>query len=75
LAAKTGCLEALEKLWVWVKEANLNGNELKYKLLLAKDQHGHIAWDRAAKNGNLRALETLWNWAKEVDLNPDELKN
>ena len=48
-------------------------NELKKKLLLAKDKNGCIVWHHAAYFGRLEALETLWCWAKEVKLKLDEL--
>ena len=48
-------------------------NELKKKLLLAKDKNGCIVWHHAAYFGRLEALETLWCWAKKVELTPDEM--
>ena len=73
LAAKTGHFEALQKLWVWVGEAQMNRNELKNNLLMVKDQYVHTAWHRAAETGSLDELEILWSCAKETELNTDEL--
>ena len=63
----------MQKMWVWVEEMQVNSNELKKKLLLARYQYGYIAWHRAAESGSLETLEILWSWAKEVGLNMDEL--
>ena len=60
-------------MWVWAEETQLNTNELKNKLLQAKDIDGLVACHRAAFGDILQALETLWCWAKKADLNTDEL--
>ena len=41
LAAQENHIEILQKLWVWAEEWQLNTNELKKKLLLAKDKEGY----------------------------------
>jgi len=53
----------------------LNPDELKNKLLLAKNKDGRTAWHRAAHKGSVAALEILWSWAKEGKLDPYKLKN
>jgi ankyrin repeat protein len=58
---------------VWANEEQQNPNELKKKLLLAKDFYGKTAWHQEAIFGRLAALENLWSWAKEVELSPDAL--
>jgi len=65
--------ERLQKLLVWAKKSQQNPNELKKKLLLAKDKYGFIAWHRAALFGRIHALEALRNQATELELNPHEL--
>jgi hypothetical protein len=72
-AAERNRVAILKKLWVCTEEAQQNPNELKKKLLLAKDNHGCTAWQRGKRNCSSQALETLWSLAKEVDLNPNEL--
>jgi ankyrin repeat protein len=66
-------LEVIEKQLILTKEGQMNTNELKKILFLAKDNYGFIAWHYAAEEGSLQALETLWSWGKEVELNTDEL--
>jgi len=61
----------MERLWVFVKIAQLNQEELQNKLLLAKDKYGHTAWLKGAQGGSSKALEILWNCAKEAKLNQD----
>jgi hypothetical protein len=73
MAAEKNHVEILHKLWVWAEEAQQNANELKQKLLLAKDKYGITAWNLATLFGRLQALEALWSWAKEAELNPHEL--
>ena len=43
-AAVAGSLETLETLWIWIKEAELNLEEL----LLAQSFSGYMAWQMAA---------------------------
>ena len=59
-------MEILQKICVWTEEWQLNTNELKKKLLLAKDKNGYIAWQRATFLGRLEASEMLWSFAEEV---------
>jgi ankyrin repeat protein len=66
-------VEILKKLWVCAEEGQKNRNELKKKLLLAKDEAGLMAWQCAILLGNLEALEILLSWFMEVDLNSEEL--
>ena len=50
-----------EKLWVWVKEVEVN---FKDDLLLGKGYYGLTAWDRAAGLGKKELLAKLWGWGK-----------
>ena len=45
-AAQKNHTELLHTLWVWAEEWQLNKNELKKKLLLAKDKNGCISWQQ-----------------------------
>jgi ankyrin repeat protein len=49
----------LQKLWVWAEEGQLNSNELKENLLLAKDNEGFTAWHYAARFGRLRGIRDI----------------
>jgi len=73
IAAYGNRVGILQKLWVWAKEAEVNANELKKKLLLAEDNRGYTAWHQAVQDRSLEAIETLCSFAKEVKLKPDEL--
>jgi ankyrin repeat protein len=55
------------------EETNLNKNEIRKNIFLAKDKFGFTVWHGAALEGNLQALEILWFWAKEEEINTDEL--
>ena len=56
-------------MWVGAEEKQLNPNELKNNLLVARDKYGFNACQRAAEQGRLEALETLWIWTTEAELN------
>ena len=43
LAALKNHVEILTRMWVWAEETQFNPNELKNKLLLAKDIDGFVA--------------------------------
>jgi ankyrin repeat protein len=64
-AAKGGSLMALELLWSWAKEVQMNTHEL----LLAQIEEGKNSWTLAAQKGDREKLEKMWVWAKEVQLN------
>ena len=66
-------VELLQKMCSWAEEAQPNSNELKNKLLLAKDKYGYTVWHGAAASGNLEVLKMLWSWAKETELYPEKL--
>jgi hypothetical protein len=53
-------VEILQNLCVWAEEVQLCLNELKTKLLVAKDKYGYIAWHQVSGFGSLEALEELW---------------
>jgi hypothetical protein len=69
LAAKTGSVEILGKLWVWAKKQQLEPEERR-KELLSKDKFGQAVWHVAAGGGQDEMLQTLWEWAKEKKLTP-----
>jgi len=51
------------------EEEELQQNQIKNKLFVAKDQYGNTAWHAAAQRGSVETLEKLWSWAKELKLN------
>jgi len=61
----------LEKLWNMAKE-ELTAEELKNKLLLAKNREQQTALHLSAVKGNPYALEKLWVWASD-ELTPEDL--
>jgi hypothetical protein len=63
IAAITKHLGILLKIWVPAKKGQMNRNDLKKKLLLAKSRQRLMAWQHAAGKGSLKALETLLRWA------------
>jgi len=69
-AAIFGILEALETLWSWGKEAELNPHEL----LLAKTEEGLTLLHLAAQENHVTILHKLGIRAKESHQNPNELK-
>jgi predicted transcriptional regulator len=75
LAAENSSIEVLEKILEWAKEAQVNTNELKNKLILTKSGAGISAWHLAAEKSSANALGKLWGWAKEAQLNSGELQN
>jgi ankyrin repeat protein len=44
IAAENNHVETLKKMWVWAEETELNLEDLKKNLFLAKDNYGYIAW-------------------------------
>jgi len=72
-AALQATPEAWHQMWECAKE-KFTKQELYYKMLLAKDSMGRIAWNKAAVECHIEILETLWEWAKG-ELIPGELKN
>jgi ankyrin repeat protein len=69
-AALEGSLEAMEILRSWVKEAELNTDEM----LLVPDADGYTAFPLAAGNNHAETRKKMWVWAEETQLNPKELK-
>jgi hypothetical protein len=59
-AADQGSSEALETLWCWAKEAEMNTDEL----LLAQTGDGFTAFQLAARNNHIEALNRMWFWAE-----------
>jgi ankyrin repeat protein len=70
-AAQSGSSKALETLWMWAKEEQLNTDDL----LLAQNEEGNTVWQLAAQTGHLNLLQKLGVWAKEAQLRADELQN
>jgi len=54
-AAESGNLEALETLWCWANEAELNPNEL----LLDQNKEGNTTWQVAAQRDHFEVLYLL----------------
>jgi hypothetical protein len=52
-------------LWEWAKKI-LTPEELKNKLLLAKDKLDRTAWNAAAQEGRREVLNKLLEWDKEL---------
>ena len=73
LAAKSDNVKLLEELWVCVKEKG-HPEEIKYNLLLAKNEYGETTLHMATE-GSVVVPERLWAFFKEAQLNKDELKN
>jgi ankyrin repeat protein len=69
-AALGGSLDALELLWSWAKEMELNASEL----LLAKNGEGCTAFQMSAEENHLETLKRMWVWTEEAHFNPNELK-
>ena len=65
-----GHLEALEALWSWAKEVELDTHEL----LLSQNGDGYTAFQLAALNDHVKTLLKMWVWAEETQLNPKDLK-
>jgi hypothetical protein len=59
IAAKENYTEVLQEVWVWTEEWQLNTNELKKKLLLAKDKDGGTAWHDAAFFWQIRYIRDI----------------
>jgi ankyrin repeat protein len=60
----------METLRSWVKEAELNTDEL----LLVPTADGHTAFQLAAQHNKVETQKKMWLWAEETQLNPKELK-
>jgi hypothetical protein len=73
LAAQNNQVETLKKMWVCAEETQINPQELKKILFLAKDQDGCFVWHRTAFCSSIETLETLWILSKEVEINTDIL--
>jgi hypothetical protein len=66
-------LEASDTTRASVEEEELQPNQLKNKLLIAKDQYGNTAWHIAKQRDSLHAVEILRLWTKEAGINTNEL--
>ena len=58
VAVKRNQVEILEILWVWAEE-QLNTNELRKKLLLAKDKSGYTALEHAQFFWQVRGITDI----------------
>jgi len=47
------------KYGLFFEEAQLNKDELKNKLLLAKDDYGHTDWNQAAEKSQFRVIRDI----------------
>jgi ankyrin repeat protein len=70
IAALGGSLDALETIWSWAKEVELNTDEL----LLAQSGDGLTAFQLAAEKNHVETLKRMWAWAEETRINPNDLK-
>ncbi|KAK9737419.1 NACHT domain [Popillia japonica] len=71
LAAISGSIQKMRKIWDLAKEISLNQEELKQILLANRDQE---ICQRVAKMGCADVLLQIWTWAKELEFNNEELK-
>jgi len=60
-------------MWARAKEEQLNPNELKNKMLLAKGNDGRTAFQLAANSGELKNLSMTWSRKKDVQYEPFNL--
>jgi len=67
LAAIKGSVQALETLWSWVKEVEVNPDEL---LLVQTEDGRTTAFQFAAQKNHVEALKKQWVWAEERQINP-----
>ena len=58
MAADCGNIESLQTIWEWAKQ-ELTAEELKNRLLLAKDNIEQAAFEVAAEMDNTEVLEIL----------------
>jgi len=72
LVVLIGNSEASDTTRTSAEGEEMQPNQIKNKLLVAKDEYGNMAWHAAAQRGSVKALETLWSWAKKVKLNTNE---
>ena len=70
-AAERGSLEALETLWNWGKEVNLNPDEL----LLVQNEERQTVYHLAADRNDEGMLQKLWILARQAQVNIKEIKN
>jgi len=54
-------IELLQTIWEWAKQ-ELTAEELRKRLLLAKDNREQTAFKLAAEKGNTEVLEILHKW-------------
>jgi len=67
--AQLGSLEALETLWSWAKDLELNTHEF----LPSRSGDGYTTFQLAAWKNHLKVLLKLWVWTEETQLNSKEL--
>jgi len=73
LVALSDHSEASDTNYTSPEGEEIQPNQIKNKLFVAKDKYGNMAWHTAAQRGSVKTLETLWSWAKEMKLNTNEL--
>lgn len=74
-AAEGGSLKAIEALWSWVTEVQLNVEDMQNKLFLCQNEEENTALYLAAPENNEELLKKLCISGKEVKLNWNKLKN
>ena len=70
-----GNVEISDNLLGLSEEAQINANDLRSAMLLARDMLGKTAWQLAVRYGRIKVLEKLLDWAREMQLNPGEVRN
>jgi hypothetical protein len=69
-AARFGHLKALETLWSFAKEEEIN----RVELLLSLSEEGEIAFYMAEQRNYQEILQKIWVWAEEEQLSSNELE-
>jgi len=69
-AVEKGNLYALEVSWIWVKEVEVNTNEI----LLVENNKVETDFHIAIEKNNVNILEKMMFWGKEAQINQNELK-
>ena len=53
MAAESGYVEVLNKLWDWAKELQLKPEELRNEVLLSKDESNGTTWHKATNRDHV----------------------
>jgi hypothetical protein len=66
MAAESGHVEVLVKMWDRAIELQLKPEELINEMLLSKDYKNETVWHKAVRSGYVGFLVKLWDRAKEL---------